>query len=203
MHGAVFSSVGWTRPTMIPPESELKKAAEILNAGKKVAILVGQGAAEASDEVVQVAELLGAGDRLSDGPLMFCVFNNQDLNQMTWEQRAMGGERKFQGSQYIPDVPYAEFANLLGLTGIRCDSPKTIAEAWEQALSANRPVVLEVVVDADIPPVPPHTKKEMAKKTAKAVIKDPDRVSIATKGAKQKMHEFTESLKPSSRKSGE
>ncbi len=61
MHGAVFSSVGWTRPTMIPPESELKKAADVLNAGKKVAILVGQGAAEASDEVVQVAEVLGAG----------------------------------------------------------------------------------------------------------------------------------------------
>jgi pyruvate dehydrogenase (quinone) len=114
----------------------------------------------------------------------------------------MGGEPKFEGSQYIPDVPYAEFANLLGLTGIRCDSPDSIGRAWDQALAANGPVVLEVVVDKDIPPVPPHIKKMMAKKTAKAVIKDPDRVSIGKKGAKQKMHEFTESIKQSVGKGG-
>jgi len=61
MHGAVFTSVGWTKPRVIPPDTELRKAADILNAGEKVAILVGQGAAKASDEVVQAAELLGAG----------------------------------------------------------------------------------------------------------------------------------------------
>lgn len=134
-------------------------------------------------------------ERLSNGPLIFCVFNNQDLNQVTWEQRAMGGQPKFEGSQYIPDVPYAEFATLLGLTGIRCDDPSTIGRAWDEALSASGPVVLEVVVDADVPPVPPQIRSEMAKNTAKAVLRDPDRVSMTTKGAKQKMHEFTESAK--------
>jgi pyruvate dehydrogenase (quinone) len=175
-------------------------SAKLAHPGRPVIALVGDGVFQMNG-LAEMITVKRYKDRLSDGPLIFCVFNNQDLNQVTWEQRAMGGEPKFEGSQYIPDVPYAEMANLLGLTGIRCDSPKTIAEAWEQALSANRPVVLEVVVDADIPPVPPHIKKEMAKKTAKAVMKDPERVSIATKGAKQKMHEFTESLKPSSRKS--
>src|SRR5699024_7050351 len=63
-------------------------------------------------------------DRLSKGaPLVFCVFNNQDLNQVTFEQRTQGADPKFEGSQHIPDVSYAEFANLLGMTGIRCDSP--------------------------------------------------------------------------------
>jgi pyruvate dehydrogenase (quinone) len=123
------------------------------------------------------------------------VFNNQDLNQVTFEQRAMAGEAKFEGTQRIPDVPYAEFAKLLGLTGIRCDDPKDIGNAWEQALAASSPVVLEVVVDPDIPPVPPQIRMDVAKNTAKAMLKDPDRVSIATKGAKQKMHEFTESAK--------
>jgi pyruvate dehydrogenase (quinone) len=61
MHGAVYSSVGWSRPRVLPDEAELAKAAEILNEGSKVAILVGQGAAKAEAEMVETAELLGAG----------------------------------------------------------------------------------------------------------------------------------------------
>jgi pyruvate dehydrogenase (quinone) len=419
-HGAVYTSVGWTQPRVIPPDSEIQKAADILNEGKKVAMLVGQGAAKAADEVVEVAELLGAGaaktslgravlpddlpwvtgpigllgstsshemmmnadtllmigtsfpytewlpqegqckgveididgkmigvrypmdahlvgdsketldrlipllhrkedrswrtqiegevrewwqvlddrahdkadplnpelvvhelskrlpdeailttdagsaanwwsrhlkmrpgmqaslagnlatmgpgtpyaisakldypdrpvialvgdgvfqmnglaemitvkrylDRLSKSPLIFCVFNNQDLNQVTWEQRAMAGDPKFPGSQSIPDVPYAEWAKLLGLTGIRCDDPKKIGKAWDDALAANGPVVLEVVTDREIPPIPPHIKKMQAKKAAKALREgDPEAWGITVKGAKQKGHEFTESLK--------
>lgn len=169
-------------------------AAKFAHPGRPVIALVGDGVFQMNG-LAEMITVKRYKDRLSDGPLIFCVFNNEDLNQVTWEQRAMGGEPKFEGSQYIPDVPYSEFAKLLGLTGIRCDDPKKIGEAWDQALAASGPVVLEVVVDKDIPPVPPHIKKMMAKKTAKAVVKDPDRVSIAKKGAKQKMHEFTESIK--------
>jgi pyruvate dehydrogenase (quinone) len=61
MHGAVYTSIGWTKPRIIPPEAELRKAADILNEGAKVAMLVGQGAAHGQSEVVEVAELLGAG----------------------------------------------------------------------------------------------------------------------------------------------
>ncbi|OBI97407.1 thiamine pyrophosphate-requiring protein [Mycobacterium alsense] len=169
-------------------------AAKLAHPGRPVIALVGDGVFQMNG-LAEMITVKRYKDRLSDGPLIFCVFNNEDLNQVTWEQRAMGGEPKFEGSQYIPDVPYAEFAKLLGLTGIRCDDPAKIGQAWDQALAANGPVVLEVVVDKDIPPVPPHIKKMMAKKTAKAVMKDPDRTSIGMKGAKQKMHEFTESIK--------
>ncbi len=61
MHGAVYTSIGFTKPRVIPPDTELRKTADILNEGTKVAILIGQGAAEAADEVVEAAELLGAG----------------------------------------------------------------------------------------------------------------------------------------------
>lgn len=169
-------------------------AAKFAHPGRPVIALVGDGVFQMNG-LAEMITVKRYKERLSDGPLIFCVFNNEDLNQVTWEQRAMGGEPKFEGSQYIPDVPYAEFAKLLGLTGIRCDDPKKIGAAWDQALAASGPVVLEVVVDKDIPPVPPHIKKMMAKKTAKAVLKDLDRVSIGKKGAKQKMHEFTESIK--------
>ncbi len=420
MHGAVYTSIGWTKPRIIPPETELNKAAEILNEGSRVAMLVGQGAAEAASEVVEVAELLGAGvaktllgrevlpddlpyvtgpigllgstashelmkgadtllmvgtsfpyaewlpeegqcraveididgrmigvrypidanligdsretlrelipllrrksdrswreqlekevaewwrvlddrahdsadpmnpelvahelsprlpdnviltadsgsatnwwarhlrlrkgmraslsgnlatmgpgtpyaigakfaypqlpviamvgdgafqmngmaemitvkrywERWSNPTLVVCVFNNQDLNQVTWEQRAMAGDPKFMGSQYIPDVPYAQFAELLGLKGIRCDDPARMGSAWEEALRADRPVVLEVVVSNEVPPIPPHIKYEQAKKSAKAVLGgDPQAAGIIKEGAKQKLHEFTESIK--------
>ncbi len=420
MHGAVYSSIGFTKPRVIPPETELRKAADILNEGTKVAMLIGQGAAEAADEVVQAAELLGAGvaktllgrevlpddlpyvtgpigllgstasyelmmgadtlfmigtsfpyaewlpeegqckgveididgrmigvrypmqanlvgdaketlkelipmlhrkqdrswrekiesevsqwwqvledrahdsadpmnpelvahelspripdrailtadsgsgtnwwarhlrlrkgmraslsgtlatmgpgtpyaisakfsypdrpviafvgdgafqmngmaelitverywERWSNPTLVFCVFNNQDLNQVTWEQRAESGDPKFMGSQWIPDVPYAEFAKLLGLKGIKVDDPKEMGAAWDEALAADRPVVLEVVTDPEIPPIPPHIKKELGKKSAKAMLKgDPEEVGVITKGVKQKVHEFTESVK--------
>ncbi|MGW0231225.1 thiamine pyrophosphate-dependent enzyme [Actinopolymorpha singaporensis] len=135
-------------------------------------------------------------DRIGDAPLVFCVFNNQDLNQVTWEQRAMAGDPKFEGTQRIPDVPYAEFAKLLGFTGVRCDSPKRIGAAWDEVLSAGGPAVLEVVVDPEIPPVPPHFMKMQAKKAAQALRKgDPEAVGIAVKGTKQKGHEFTESIR--------
>lgn len=162
---------------------------------RPVIAMVGDGAFQMNGmlELITVKRYL---DRLNQGPLIFCVFNNQDLNQVTWEQRAMGGEPKFPGSQDIPDVPYAEWARLLGFTGIRCDSPEGIGAAWDEALSANGPVVLEVVVDSEIPPVPPHIKKAQAKKVAKALRQgDPEAWGIVTKGAKQKMHEFTESVK--------
>jgi len=135
-------------------------------------------------------------DRMQSAPLVFCVFNNQDLNQVTWEQRAMAGDRKYVGSQWIPDVPYADYAKLLGLRGIRCDSPDTIGQAWDEALGSNVPCVLEVVVDPEIPPVPPHLMKMQVENAAKALAQgDPETFGLVEKGAKQKAHEFTESIK--------
>jgi pyruvate dehydrogenase (quinone) len=91
----------------------------------------------------------------SGAPFVFCVFNNQDLNQVTWEQRVLAGDPRFPGSQSLPDVPYAKYAELLGLKGIYCESGDKIGSAWEEALSTkDRPVLLEVKTDPEIPPLP-------------------------------------------------
>jgi pyruvate dehydrogenase (quinone) len=128
--------------------------------------------------------------------LIFTVFNNEDLNQVTWEQRAESGDPKFMGTQYIPDVRYSEFAKMLGMHGIFVEKAEQLGAAWEEALSVGRACVLEVKVDPEIPPIPPHIKKDLAKKSARAMLKrDPEEAGVIAKGAKQKLHEFTESVK--------
>jgi pyruvate dehydrogenase (quinone) len=161
---------------------------------RPVIAVVGDGVFQMNGmaELITVKRYL---DRLSGSPLIFCVLNNQDLAQVTWEQRAMAGDPRNCDTQWIPDVPYAEWANLLGLTGIRCDSPDDIGRAWDQAFAASGPVVLEVVVDADVPPIPPHITTKQAKKVVGALRQgDPDAWGILVTGAKQKIHEFTESV---------
>ena len=132
----------------------------------------------------------------SGAPFVFCVFNNQDLNQVTWEQRVLAGDPKFPGSQYLPDVPYAKYAELLGFKGIFCDKGNRVGAAWEEALSTtDRPVVLEVKTDQETPPLPPHIKLEMAKKMSSALIGDePERWGIMEKSFKGKAVEFKDAL---------
>jgi pyruvate dehydrogenase (quinone) len=92
-----------------------------------------------------------------------CVFNNGDLNQVTWEQRVMEGDPKFEASQDIPDVPYHRFAELIGLKGIYCNDADEVGAAWEKALAADRPVVLEFKTDPEVPPLPSHITLEQAR----------------------------------------
>ncbi len=127
-------------------------------------------------------------------PFVFCVFNNQDLNQVISEQPAMAGDPKFAGSQYIPDVPYAKYAQLPGLPGIYCEKPGEIGKAREEALASDVPVVLEFKTDPEIAPIPPHIMKEQVEKAVKAGLKDPERMGMATRGFRQKLTEFYEKL---------
>src|SRR5579885_2079722 len=60
-HGTIHSGLGYRPPNVVPMERDLRAAAELLNAGEKVAILVGAGALGATDEVIGAADLLGAG----------------------------------------------------------------------------------------------------------------------------------------------
>jgi pyruvate dehydrogenase (quinone) len=100
------------------------------------------------------------------------------------------------GTQWIPDVPYAKFAELLGFKGIYCDDESQVGAAWDEAFASNKPVVLDFKVDQEIPPVPPHIMTEQAKKAATAMVKgDPEAAGLIRKGVKQKAHEFTESVK--------
>jgi pyruvate dehydrogenase (quinone) len=109
--------------------------------------------------------------RWSDPRLIIMVLHNNDLNQVTWEQRVMTGNPEFIGSQELPDIPYARYAELLGLKGIRVDDPENIGAAWDEALSADRPVVLEAIVDPDVPTIPPHITFDQMIKFTKTVIK--------------------------------
>jgi pyruvate dehydrogenase (quinone) len=105
----------------------------------------------------------------SDPRLVVLVLNNRDLNQVTWEQRVMGGDPRFEGSQSIPDFPYAKYAEDVGLLGIRVDRPDQIGDAWDRALSADRPTVVEAITDPNVPPLPPHITLEQARKFASSV----------------------------------
>jgi pyruvate dehydrogenase (quinone) len=136
-----------------------------------------------------MAELITVAKYWRDwaNPVWICnVFNNEDLNQVTWEQRVMNGDPKFNASQQIPDVPYHRFAELIGLRGIYVDDPEKLAEAWEEALAADRPVVLEVKTDPEVPPLPPHITLRQAQAFTSSLIKgDPDEAGVIAGTAKQ------------------
>jgi len=100
-----------------------------------------------------------------------CVFNNEDLNQVTWEQRVMLGSPKFEATQVIPNVPYAQFAESIGLRGIYVDDPGDLGAAWDEALSSDRPTVIEVKTDPEVPPLPPHITFEQARTFMQTLVK--------------------------------
>lgn len=102
-------------------------------------------------------------EKWTDPRLIVLVLNNRDLNQVTWEQRALAGDPRFEASQEIPDFPYARFAESLGLLGVRVDRPEQVADAWDMAFRADRPIVVEAITDPNVPPLPPHITWEQAK----------------------------------------
>jgi pyruvate dehydrogenase (quinone) len=126
-----------------------------------------------------------------DPRLVILVLNNCDLNQVTWEFRVLYGDPKFQASQDIPRVDFAKFAVDQGLGGIRLDDASKIDDAWREALSADRPVVIDAITDPEEPPLPPHIKLEQAKMMAESMLKgDPARVPAMIQSAREKIDEF-------------
>jgi pyruvate dehydrogenase (quinone) len=131
-------------------------------------------------------------ERWSDPRLIILVLNNQDLNQVTWEQRVLAGDPKLEMSQIIPSFPFARYAEMLGFKGIRVDSPDQVADAWDEALGADRPVVYEAITDPEVPPLPPHIRFEQASSLAQAMAKgEPNTLRIAKQSLKGKLQEFT------------
>lgn len=125
----------------------------------------------------------------TDPRLIICVLNNGDLNMVTWEQRVMVGDAKFATSQDVPDFPYAQYASDLGLLGIRIDRPDDIGPAWDRALSADRPAVLEFITDPDVPMMPPHVTFAQARSYMSAMFKgDPDTVGMLRATVKDAAH---------------
>jgi pyruvate dehydrogenase (quinone) len=126
-----------------------------------------------------------------DPRLVVAILHNNDLNQVTWEMRAMAAAPKFVESQVLPDVDYASFAAGLGLNALAVKDPEELADAWRDALSADRPSVLDVYTDPDMPPIPPHATWEQFKSATTAVLAgDEDRVGFVKTGLKAKAQEF-------------
>ncbi|MGI8332569.1 thiamine pyrophosphate-requiring protein [Actinomadura scrupuli] len=127
----------------------------------------------------------------ADPRFVVAVLHNNDLNQVTWEMRALQGAPKFPQSQTLPDVDYAAFAASVGFQAIIVDKPDQLGTAWDRALSADRPALLDVHCDPDIPPIPPHATFEQARDAAEALIRgDEDRWGVIKEGMKTKLQEF-------------
>lgn len=163
-------------------------AAKFAAPEKPVVALVGDGAMQMNN----MAELITVQkywQQWQDPRLIICVFNNQDLNQVTWEQRVMEGNPRFEATQQVPDVRYAEFARSLGLQGIFVDTPEALRAAWLQALQADRPVLLEVKTDPEVAPLPPHITLKQAKAFMASMMKgDRGAVQVLSDTASQLFH---------------
>ena len=165
-------------------------AAKFAYPDRVVIALVGDGAMQMNGlaELITVAKYW---ERWSDPRLVVLVLNNGDLNQVTWEQRVMEGDPKFEASQDVPAFDYARFAGELGLKGLRVESPDAVGMAWDEALAADRPCVLDVLTDPEVPPLPPHITFEQAKMFALAVAKgDSGRRGMIEQSLKDKIAEL-------------
>jgi pyruvate dehydrogenase (quinone) len=160
-------------------------AAKFAHPDRHVIAMVGDGAMQMNgvNGLITIAKYWR---RWSSPHLVVMVLNNRDLNQVTWEQRAMEGDPKFEDSQDLPDFPYAKYADMLGLRGIRCDRSEDVALSWERALESPVPCVLEMVTDPDVPPLPPHISMKQAKAYVSALFHgDPDSIGIVTSSFKE------------------
>ncbi|MDC7785428.1 thiamine pyrophosphate-requiring protein [Rhodoplanes sp. TEM] len=160
-------------------------AAKFAHPDRPVIALIGDGAMQMNNmaELITVAKYR---DRWPNKTFVVCVFNNEDLNQVTWEQRVMEGNPRYDASQLIPDVPYHRFAELIGLKGIFVDDPARLGSAWDEALASSVPVVLNVKTDPEVPPLPSHISLQQAKNFTSMLAKvDPAEVHLIADTARQ------------------
>jgi pyruvate dehydrogenase (quinone) len=165
-------------------------AAKFCHPGRVALALTGDGTMQMNglNELITIAKYWQGW---TDPRLVVLVLNNSDLNQVTWEMRAMAEIPKFEASQTLPAFSYAGYADSLGLRGIRVEKPEEITVAWTEAFAADRPVVIDAVTDPEVPPIPPHVEWSEARSFMKAVLKgDPGSRQIIRQGFRGKLQEF-------------
>ncbi len=185
----MMASLSGTLATM-GPGVPYAIAAKFAHPDRPAFALIGDGAFQMNgmNELLTIAKYR---HRWSNQQLVVLVLHNDDLNQVTWEQRAMEGDPKYEGSQDLPDFPYARYAELVGLKGIKVDDPDLVGRAWEEALAADRPVVLEAMTDPEVPPLPPHITFEQAERFMKAIMRrDPNARAMIRQSFAEKILEF-------------
>lgn len=165
-------------------------AAKMAYPDRPVLAMVGDGAMQMNGN----AELLTAAQywrTWSNPTFVVLVLVNHDLNQVTWEQRAMAGDPKFVEAQEVIDFRYSAYAEMLGFKGIYVDNPEKIEGAWREAFSSDRPVVIEFITDPDVPPLPPHITKDQMQAYLTTLGKgDPDQWGIIKQSTKQMFSRF-------------
>ncbi|WP_020672854.1 thiamine pyrophosphate-requiring protein [Amycolatopsis nigrescens] len=189
MRGRMRGSLSGTLATM-GPGVPYAIGAKFAHPDRPVVALVGDGAMQMNG----MAELLTIARYCplwTDQRCVICVLHNGDLNQVTWELRAMGGSPKFEESQSLPEVSYAAFAENAGLEGISVTDPELLGDAWDRAFAADHPVLLDVRCDPEVPPIPPHATFEQLKSMTEAVLRgEPKAWQLITMGIKTKAQEF-------------
>jgi pyruvate dehydrogenase (quinone) len=188
-HGDIRGSLSGNLATM-GPGVPYGIGAKFGEPSRPVIVFAGDGAMQMNG-MAELITIKHYWEQWSDPRLVVAILHNDDLNQVTWEMRAMEGAPKFAESQTLPDVDYAAFATSLGLLGLNVNEPDQIGPAWDEALAAGRPAVLDVRCDPDVPPIPPHATLEQMKDTGKAILGgDENRVGVITEGMKTKIQEF-------------
>ncbi len=190
MRSGMKAALSGTLATMCPAVP-YALAAKFAYPDRPVIAAIGDGAMQMTgiNALIDVAKYC---EEWSNKQFVVCVLHNCDLNQVTWEQRVMAGDPKLDASQVLPDVDLAGYARLLGLGGIRVERPEDVGPAWDEALATNGPVLLDVLTDPEVPPLPPHIRFEQATGIAKALLHgDPAARKIMTGAAKGKLAEFT------------
>jgi pyruvate dehydrogenase (quinone) len=152
-------------------------AAKLAHPDRPVIALLGDGAMQMNG-LTELVTVANAWQSWSDPRLIMLVLNNRDLGFVTWESRAMEGEPRFDAAQRVPDFPYGRYAELLGLRGIAVQSPEEVSLVWEDALSADRPVVINALVDPNVPTLPPQPREQVLEKLAKALAEEPDAETV-------------------------
>ena len=189
MRQGMKAALSGTLATMCPA-IPYALAAKFAFPDRPVIATIGDGAFQMLG-VNALIDLARYSERWSNKQCIVLVLHNDDLNQVTWEQRVMAGDPKLEVSQVLPDFPYARYAEILGLKGIRVDKPEQVGPAWDEALAhTGGPVLIEAITDPEVPPLPPHIKFEQAKNLAKALPGDPARREIITQSIKGKVEEF-------------
>ncbi|MET7295848.1 thiamine pyrophosphate-requiring protein [Streptomyces griseoloalbus] len=189
LRGRMRGSLSGTLATM-GPGVPYAIGAKFAHPERPAIALVGDGAMQMNGmmEMVTAAKYWQGW---ADPRLVVAVLNNHDLNQVTWEMRAMSGAPQFEESQHIPDLPYAEIAQRIGLEGVRVEKPEQVEAAWDRALTADRPFVIDFRTDPAVPPIPPHAELDQIQAAASAVLQgDSDRASVVKQGFKAKVQEM-------------
>lgn len=165
-------------------------AAKFAFPDRPVVAMVGDGAMQMNgiNELITITKYW---KEWRNPQLIILVVNNNDLNQVTWEQRVLSGDPKFEGSQNLPAFNYAAYAESIGLRGIRMETPAQVRSGWHEAFAADRPVVVDALTDPNVPPLPPHIRFDQAKGYIQALFKgDPEQSGIIKQTFKETLEKF-------------